>query len=301
MLYYMKPFCRDMYGNSYYPSKNRRSILEQNAKVATLQRAIKEALRHAKQVDRFPAYSGRLDAGRAWRAQAIGDASVFNKASYNDAGGYAVMIVVDGSNSMMRMFKMSAATTACYIVGEALYRVGIPCRIESWWSDGDMCMVSRLKDWTESAKYVMSRYSVGGMSREAAMIALSREVLSKRPEEHKLLVLISDGIPNDGGGHRVMMMGGDTYMGEWEGNITPAAKDNVVHLRKIRSMGIEVMGIFITDSIDPCDKNFTISSEIIRKMHGNSFAVVDASRPDSSTLDVAIAGKLLEVIRNSHA
>ena len=80
-----------------------------------------------------------------------------------------------------------------------------------------------------------------------------------RPEENKILIVLSDGRPNDVVLNRPNVKNPAVYTGEY------AVKDTAAEVRRLRSQGISVLGVFAGEEQD-------LSAE--RRIFGKDFAYI---------------------------
>lgn len=92
-------------------------------------------------------------------------------------------------------------------------------------------------------KYRLAKLSTGGCNRDGAALEVVANLLNARPERTKLLIIISDGKPND-----------DSYGGD------SAAKDIKDIVARNRRRGVEIVAAAIGD-----DK------EYLKKIYGDQF------------------------------
>jgi len=148
--------------------------------------------------------AGRLS--RNWAAVARGAEDVFQRRKIEDGIDSAVLIAVDQSGSMAGR-RMSAAADATRMLGEALSR----CNGVQWsaatFSDGagllfgdsqvERAKWNMFKRFEESyAKFksrTMGLYLTRGGTPEIAALQDALKLMSKRPEQRKLIIWIADG------------------------------------------------------------------------------------------------------------
>ena len=88
---------------------------------------------------------------------------------------------------------------------------------------------------------------------------MATESLMKREEPNKVLIVLSDGRPNDQNVNRPNAPDAPLYTGDY------AVKDTAVEVRRARSLGIAVLGVFMGEEQD-------LAAE--RKIFGKDFAYI---------------------------
>ena len=148
--------------------------------------------------------AGRLS--RQWAAVARGAEDVFQRRKVEDGIDSAVLIAVDQSGSMSGRV-MDAAANATRLLGEALSRcVGVQWAAATF-ADGAATVVGNMgveraywwmfKRFKESYSTFKQRttalYRVRGGTPEIAALQDALKLMSKRPEQRKLIIWIGDG------------------------------------------------------------------------------------------------------------
>ncbi len=101
-------------------------------------------------------------------------------------------------------------------------------------------------------------------NRDGLALRAAADGLMERPEENKVLIVLSDGRPNDLAVNRPNVKNPSVYTGEY------AVKDTAGEVRRLRSQGISVLGVFAGEEQD-------LTAE--RRIFGKDFAYIrDISR-----------------------
>jgi len=147
--------------------------------------------------DRIPSDAGKIVANKLWRINRSRNNKFFVKTIDNDKGNFVVDILIDSSGSQ-RMNQSWVAIQA-YIIAEALTLLGIPNRVLGFSSFLDYTVITRFRDY-ESPLRVNNNifeYFCSGNNRDGLAIKATCESLLKRREDNKILIVLSDGRPND--------------------------------------------------------------------------------------------------------
>lgn len=213
------------------------------------------------QAESCRADTGRFQAGLVWRAERLHDSAVFKRQIRNEIGNFAVELLLDGSGSQSE--RQAQVAFQGYIIAEALSLCGIPCRVSAYAAFLDYTILRQYKDYDsprEQNKKIFDFFGTG-MNRDGFALRAVGERMAKRPEENKILIVLSDGKPND---VRVFKKDAENpEASEYTGDI--AVKDTAAEVRKLRFQGISVLGVFTGLEIDlPAQQ----------KIYGRDFAYI---------------------------
>ena len=177
---------------------------------------------------------------------------VFYKKNIPTETNLAVSILIDESGSMCGR-KLVEAVRMAVILEDFCRNFNIPLSIagHNWYSCVEYDIYKDFDDIDGNDKYRLMQITSKGCNRDGAALQFCGEHLLKRPEEKKLLIIISDGQPN-----------ADGYYGE-------AAKADLKAIKKnLKNRGVELFAAAIDD-----DK------EYIKAIYGDGFLdVSDLSR-----------------------
>lgn len=258
-------------------------------KIDNLVRSVKSAMLKALDNSTYYKKSGRLDTKRLWSSTS-NSMDLFYRNKLKSKGGIAVYLLVDNSGSMEGT-KISNARNITRIILRAMIELGIPCKCVGFAEEGDLnhgTLHCEVKDW-ESKDIYMDIMQDRGCNRDGFSIRLAYQELDQRPEEHKLLIIMSDGQP---AGHEYGYGGGgntkprNNHSNGWISAISDTAKA----VREARKLGQKVVGVYLRPHlgsfksifIDRCnDNNGNIgrvdkAQSILKSMYGNDFIVPDA-------------------------
>ena len=119
----------------------------------------------------------------------------------------------------------------------------------------------RYRDYAEGreADRRIFEFHASSTHRDGLAIRAAAWSLSQREEENKILIVLSDGRPNDQIVNRRGSRNPQSYCGEY------AVRDTAQEVRKIRSQGISVLGVFAGEEQD-------LQAE--RRIFGKDFAYI---------------------------
>lgn len=223
-----------------------------------LQRRMKEALRDLRDGDvaHHKVSGNRFDARSAYRV----DEKYFSrKKAPQDLPDMAISLLCDLSGSMCGA-RIDAARKAAMLLYDFATGLDIPISV-SGHSAGEDFRYYTYTDFHRvrpSEKYRLAKMVAGGRNRDGMAVQIAGNLLAKRPEEVKLLFILSDGLPNH------TNYGGDA-----------AAKDIQSIVKRLKKQGVTVIAAAIGD-----DK------EQIKEIYGDgSYLCVD----DLTKLPMALA------------
>ena len=201
-----------------------------------LQRQIMDALRDLKEgyVQKHRLYGKDLVAGDTYRP----DGRFFSsKKLPQDLPDMAISILVDESGSMSSSAscgetRISMARKAAMLLYDFATGVNIPVSVAGHHAGSGVTyeLYTDFDRVNDNDKYRLSKMHTAGCNRDGMALNIAAGLLEQRPEEVKLLIIISDGWPNHSG-----------YSGD-------AAKEDIREIcRSCRRKGIEVIAAAIGD------------------------------------------------------
>ncbi|AOY77870.1 cobaltochelatase CobT-related protein [Clostridium formicaceticum] len=188
-----------------------------------------------------PSDNGVLAVNKLWRVGRSEKPKVFTKVIDNQKGGYVVDILLDASGSQIA--RQGKVASQGYIISEALTLAGIPNRVMSFCNFLDYTILRRFRDYTspQSENQNIFEYFSAGNNRDGLAIQAVSQGLLNRSEENKILIVLSDGKPND---VKISKDNIRTIRGEAFYKGMTAIKDTALEVRKARKNGILLFGVF---------------------------------------------------------
>jgi nitric oxide reductase activation protein len=228
-------------------SKFRDKVKVHKRNIIKLKENISRMLIEESEISRIYSDCGTVYANRAWRASRSNNKKIFYKDIENEKGKYAIDILLDSSGSQSR--NQANVATQAYIIARALTMVGIPNRVMGFSSFMDYTILKRFKDYEDNidSSENIFEYFCAGNNRDGLAIKSTCEGLSERNEENKILIVLSDGRPND------VKIGKDrerSIRGEMAYRGVVGVRDAANEVRKARQNGILVLGVFTGKEID---------------------------------------------------
>lgn len=231
--------------NNLYKYRNNIKIHKRS--INKLKENISRILIEESGIDRIYSDGGNICANRAWRLGRSNNTKVFYKDIRNEKGKYVIDILLDASGSQSRN-QFNVAIQA-YIIASALTSIGIPNRVMGYLSFLDYTVLKRYRDYNDNINSCENifEYFAAGNNRDGLAIKATCESLLEREEENKILIVLSDGKPNDvkiGKDRSRSLRGEASYKG------LVGVKDTALEVRKARKQGILVLGVFTGKEVD---------------------------------------------------
>ena len=227
--------------------------------IEILEATLTRALRARSEKEYVPAQYGLLRPERLWKIGRTKEYQVFDKETKKQNEDFVVELLIDASGSQQK--RQNFVALQSFVVSSALSRVGIPHRAMSFCTFWDYTILHRFRDYEDKADADWNLFEFRGSSnnRDGLAIRMATESLMKREEPNKVLIVLSDGRPNDQNVNRPNAMDAPLYSGDY------AVKDTAIEVRRARSLGIAVLGVFMGEEQD-------LTAE--RKIFGKDFAYI---------------------------
>lgn len=213
--------------------------------ISVLTSILKNALIKRSETERMAGDFGSIAPKKLWQ---IGRTSrpqkLFERTVKRDESDFVVDVLIDGSGSQSS--RQGKVALQAYILSEALSALKIPHRIMSYCTFWEYTVLIRLRDYDDpqSKNSRIFEYMTSSNNRDGLAVKAACDALLQRGEENKILIVLSDGRPNDininnpNATHNIM------YTGE------AAIKDTAHEVRAARELGISVLGVFAGEEDD---------------------------------------------------
>ena len=177
----------------------------------------------------------------------------------HDNSSFVVDVLIDASGSQRR--RQEQVALQAYILSEALSNVKVPHRVMSFCTFWDYTILHRFRKYDDdrSANQNIFEYNTSSNNRDGLAIKAAGYELLNREEEHKVMIILSDGRPYDVILNRPNARNPQPYQGKY------AIADTAFEVRKLRNQGVCVLGVFAGEEKDlPAEK----------KIFGKDFAYI---------------------------
>lgn len=202
---------------------------------------------------------GMIVPSRLWRLGRSSDAQVFKRELKGDSSDFVVDVLIDASGSQMS--RQGEVALQAYIISEALSNAELPHRVMSYCTFWDYTILHRFREYDDprSANENIFNYVTSSNNRDGLAIRAAGYGLLNREEEKKILIILSDGRPYDVIVNRPNAKNPAPYHGKY------AIIDTAAQIRKLRSQGVSVLGVFAGEEKD-------LATE--KKIFGKDFAYI---------------------------
>lgn len=248
--------CRTLELNRRYYRQHQR-MARQN--IAQLGNLLKRSLQARNEAEQTMSTFGTVIPSKLWKVGRTEDARLFLRTSKKLNSDFVVDILMDGSGSQRG--RQQDVALQGFILSAALSKAGIPHRVFSFCSFWSYTVMRRFREYDESAEadWKILEFTSSSSNRDGLALRAAADSLLNRPEENKILIVLSDGRPNDVVLNRPNVKNPAVYTGEY------AVKDTAAEVRRLRSQGISVLGVFAGEEQD-------LSAE--RRIFGKDFAYI---------------------------
>lgn len=202
---------------------------------------------------------GSIVPSRLWKLGRSHDKKLFERVLKKDSSEFVVHVLIDASGSQRS--RQSLVALQGYIISEALSSVQIPHRVMGFCTFWDYTVMQRYRDYDDpkEANKRIFEFHASSNNRDGLAIRAAAASLRERPEENKVLIVLSDGRPNDIIVNRPNSKNPAPYAGDY------AVRDTASEVRKVRAEGISVLGVFVGEEQD-------LQAE--RRIFGRDFAYI---------------------------
>lgn len=248
--------CRTLELNRRYYRQHQR-MARQN--ITQLGNLLKRSLQARNEAEQTISTFGTVIPSKLWKVGRTEDARLFLRTTKKLNSDFVVDILMDGSGSQRG--RQQDVALQGFILSSALSKAGIPHRVFSFCSFWSYTVMRRFREYEENAEadWKILEFTSSSSNRDGLAIRAAADGLLQRPEENKILIVLSDGRPNDVVLNRPNVKNPAVYTGEY------AVKDTAAEVRRLRSQGISVLGVFAGEEQD-------LSAE--RRIFGKDFAYI---------------------------
>lgn len=233
--------------------------------IRSIEQAFRNALALRDEPDVYQSDCGVLVNSALWKVGRCEEPKLFQKIVRQDQSTVVVELLIDASGSQAVRQPMVALQS--YLFSAALSAIKIPHRVMSYCTYGDHTVLRRFRDYDSpaSADRKILEYRATSNNRDGLALAAAGVDLLRRREEHKILIVFSDGLPNDMVSGRAKAGVPDKYVGD------AAIQDTCLQVRKLRGEGVYVMGIFLGGDGELENERLIYGSSFLRIRRAEDF------------------------------
>ena len=238
--------------------RNNRNMLARNIELLTDD--LKRSLHRRSEPEETMAWAGDIVPRFLWKVGRMDEpGKLFLKTNRRNHSEFVVDILMDASGSQCD--RQAQVALQAFIISEALSNNQVPHRITSFCSFWDYTILQRFREYDAPREENMRIFDfvTSSNNRDGLAIRAAGDSLMQRQEEGKILIVLSDGKPNDIIVNRPNSRNPQPYYGDY------AVKDTAFEVRKLRGRGICVLGVFTGREKD-------LTAE--KKIFGKDFAYI---------------------------
>ena len=254
---YQYEYAKKQRDKNRYEYYNNHRMVKNN--IRQLSDMLKKALVMRDEVQETISDRGRIVPSRLWRVGRSHDSRVFLRKLNHDNSDFVVDVLIDASGSQRK--RQGQVAMQAYILSEALSIANVPHRVMSFCTFWDYTILHRFREYEDdrSANENIFEYNTSSNKSDGLAIKAAGYELLNREEEHKILIVLSDGRPYDVILNRPNARNPQPYQGKY------AISDTAFEVRKLRSKGVCVLGVFAGEEKD-------LAAE--KKIFGKDFAYI---------------------------
>ena len=233
--------------------------------IRSIEQAFRNALNLKNDPEVYRSDSGILVNSALWQVGRCREPQLFHKVFRQEESTVAVELLIDASGS--QVVRQSMVALQSYLFSAALSRIQIPHRVMSYCTYGDYTVLRRFRDYDDrpEADRKILEYRATSNNRDGLALAAAGVDLLKRREDHKIIIVFSDGLPNDMVSGRVRSGTPEKYIGE------AAIGDTCAQVRKLRREGVHIIGIFLGDDGELENERMIYGSSFLRIRRAEDF------------------------------
>ena len=254
---YQSEYAKRLKNKNIWLYHDKHRIVKRN--IALLTEMLKKSLVIKSESQEILSDRGTIVPSRLWRLGRSGEAKVFKRELKGDSSDFVVDVLIDASGSQMS--RQGEVALQAYIISESLSNAGLPHRVMSYCTFWDYTILHRFREYDDprSANENIFNYVTSSNNRDGLAIRAAGYGLLMREEEKKILIILSDGRPYDVVVNRPNARNPQPYHGKY------AITDTAAQIRKLRSQGVSVLGVFAGEEKD-------LATE--KKIFGKDFAYI---------------------------
>ena len=248
--------------------------------IRSIEQAFRNALSLRSEPEIYRADHGVLRNSALWKVGRCEDPQLFEKIVRQEPSAVVVELLIDASGS--QSVRQSMVALQSYLFSAALSRIRIPHRVMSYCTYGNYTVLRRFRDYDdkpESDRRILE-YRATSNNRDGLALAAAGLDLKKRREEHKIIIVFSDGLPNDMVSGRKREGAPEVYVGD------AAIRDTCFQVRKLRREGAHVIGIFLGEDGELENERMIYGASFLRIRRAEDFAGSAGKRLSETLLNL---------------
>ena len=246
----------------------------------SIEQAFQNALNLKNEPEVYRADRGTLVNSQLWKVDRCHNPKLFEKIFRQDNSTVVVELLIDASGS--QSVRQSMVALQSYLFSAALSSIRIPHRVMSYCTYGDHTVLRRFRDYDDrpEADRKILEYRATANNRDGLALAAAGIDLLRRKEDHKIVIVFSDGLPNDMVSGRKKAGVPEKYVGE------AAINDTCFQVRKLRREGAHVIGIFLGEDEELENERLIYGSSFLRIRRAEDFGGTAGKRLSETLLQL---------------
>ena len=233
-------------------------ITRQN--ILSLSNLLKRALLTRTERELCSSEYGTICPEKLWNLGRTDNSMLFRREILQDNSDFAVEVLIDASGSQQR--RQSLVALQGFIISRALSLAQIPHRVTGFCTFGSYTILNEYRDYLDNSDADENIFEFYGSAnnRDGLAIRAVADSLDKQPQENKILIVLSDGNPND-----IIAANSRQKTEKQPYCLDFAVKDTATEIRRLRNRKISVLGVFAGEEED-------LQAE--KKIFGKDFAYI---------------------------
>ncbi len=216
------------------------------------------------------AANGAIDTSRLWRHEVLGDERIFKKNSFEQENSFAVDILLDMSGSQQD--RQAEVAIQGFLIAEALTELRIPTRVMGFCNLFHYQIIRIFRDYKDEAKEnrEIFSYKASGSNRDGFALRYVFETMDEIEADTKVLIVLSDGMPND-----LLSIGLDANKGgvcDYEGE--EAVYDTAAEVLQGKLKQRAILGVFTGEDEELDQEKLIFGTDFVRIKDLERFSVV---------------------------
>lgn len=257
---YYQSLAQDQEKKNLQAFQDKATIYRRN--INQLKSLLKKTLLDQSQEGSQRSRSGDLESAWVWQEVVLDNHQVFRNHLAQEPGQFTVDLLMDASGSQED--HQEDVAIQAYILAQALVALHIPTRVLGFHNLYNYLVIEEYRDYQDGIQEnrQIFRYQATGSNRDGLALAYLYESMKKDPNRQSLLVVLSDGRPND----RIHLgLSADQTSPGLNYEDQEALDDTAQMVLNLRLKGIQVLGVFTGQEED-------LAKEL--KIYGKDFAYI---------------------------
>lgn len=238
----------------------KKNFLLTRQNILSLSNMLKRALITRTEKELCNSEYGTICAEKLWNLGRTDNTMLFKRELQQDNSDFAVEVLIDASGSQQR--RQSLVALQGFIISRALSLAEIPHRVTGFCTFGSYTILNEYRDYLDKSDADENIFEFYGSAnnRDGLAIRATADSLDKQPQENKIMIILSDGNPND-----IIAANSHQKTEKQPYCLDFAVKDTATEIRRLRNRKISVLGVFAGDEED-------LAAE--KKIFGKDFAYI---------------------------